>query len=388
METNQRFDTASPISADDYTGKKDFLSGFWRSVFIEANDLNASDIHVKQEPRRVYIEFRIDGSLQEVREYTQDKSTRLSLTNRLKQIANADLSVQNEPQSCSFYLTLTNSRYRLEISPVAQIGEYFVLRIIRENDIPSLENCNLRPNAFNDLRKALSQKKGLICITGPTGSGKSTTLQACLMSMDRVRNNILSIENPTERNLERVTQMEITPTFTWKKAIKSAMRLDPDIVMIGEIRDEESASLALEFSQTGHLVLTTLHTNDTASTIDRLIGLNVDRHLIADNLLLVAAQRLIKKLCPDCKEATEDGRFTCGNGCKTCCLNANSAIGISGRIPIFEYSFMPPSESIFNFNKKDFSKNHLKSSLRDECLYLIEQGLVDCKELEFYGESQ
>ena len=380
-----KFQTASPVSSDDHICKKDYLSSFWRETFLKAEKFKTSDIHIKQSKAAIKVIFRVNGELQEVSQFEKDKPMRLALTNRLKQIANADLSVQDETQSRSFSLELTNCRYRLEINSTI-FGEYFVLRVIREDDVPSLKNCGLDEKTLNDLLSAIHNKQGCILFTGPTGSGKSTTMQACLMEIDREKKNVIALENPVERPLPGVSHTEITHKVSWKKAIKSAMRLDPDVILIGEIRDQESASLALEAAQTGHLVISTLHTNDVAGTIDRLCdkesGFGIERRLVAENLLFVAAQRLPQLLCPVCRKQSENPSFYHrGNGCETCLKGGKGTAGISGRRPVIEYTFKPDPSSILKFDKNNFSQTQLSASLYGEHEKLARKGEIDCDEL-------
>jgi type II secretory ATPase GspE/PulE/Tfp pilus assembly ATPase PilB-like protein len=236
-----------------------------------------------------------------------------------------------------------------------------------------------------DLRYAMSQKQGFICITGPTGSGKSTTLQSILMEVDRAKKKVITIENPVERIIPSTLQKEITHKVGWKTAIKMALREDPDIILIGEIRDRESAELALEAAQTGHLVFSTLHTNDVAGIVDRLIGLGVERRLIADNLLFVSAQRLVQRLCSNCKVRLADGFYVRGSGCEHC--TAKGVKGIKGRLPIVEYSFYPSPESIIEFDKKNFETTQVATSLENECIRWIKAGEVDEKELKHWRRN-
>lgn len=373
--------TARASDSDKYLNMPDLYSKHWKKIFLEANLKNASDIHIHQFSAELRILFRIHGEKVLIESIHGEKDFRDQYINRLKQIVGFNLSVNDEAQDSAFALRETKSRYRGIISPAA-FGEYIVFRTIREEDLPSLENSNIKQVTKDDLIKCLESKQGFICITGPTGSGKSTTLQASLMYLPRITKNVITIEDPIERIIPDITQQQISHKLTWEKAIKSAMRQDPDIILIGEIRDKESASLALEAAQTGHLVLSTLHTNDASGVVDRLIGLGVDRKLIAENLLYVSAQRLVLLLCPKCKIPKDDIYFIRGNGCKNC----ETGKGVIGRIPIIEYFIKPSADSIINFSKKEFRKNEMKSTLYGECFDLIKRGLVDYEELKNWEE--
>lgn len=376
--TQRYMDTARASTPDDILAKNDFQSSFWRRVFIDANEIKASDIHVENYKNLLSIRCRIKGDLCELKTHKGDTQYIRNIIIRLKQICRMDLSKNDIAQDKSISLDLTKSRYRIALSPTV-FGENFVFRIIKDEDIPSLSNLHLPKNTEIALRDSINKKQGFICITGPTGSGKSTTLQSILMELDRKKKKVITIENPVERIVPYTMQKEISDNVCWKTAIKMALREDPDIILIGEIRDKESAELALEAAQTGHLVFSTLHTNDVAGIVDRLIGLGIENRLIAENLLFVSAQRLIQKLCSKCKLETNDNRFTRGNGCSNC---DNS--GIEGRLPVVEYSYLPDASSILHFDKKTFIKNELKTSLKDEIFRWINMGLVDENESRFW----
>lgn len=376
--------TAKARSADELLSKKDFQSRFWIDVFLKANEFNASDIHIEQIKDGLLVRFRVQGELLKFIEYKEEFSLVRNLINRLKHVCSLDLSVNDEAQDRSVSFEVTNSRYRIALSP-SVFGENFVFRIIRDEFIPKLSDLFLPKETEADLRYAMNQKQGFICITGPTGSGKSTTLQSILMELDREKKKVITIENPVERIIPSTLQKEINHKVSWKTAIKMALREDPDIILIGEIRDRESAELALEAAQTGHLVFSTLHTNDVAGIVDRLLGLGVEKRLIADNLLFVSAQRLIQRLCSNCKVKLVDGYYIKGDGCEHC--SAKGVKGIKGRLPIVEYSFYPTPESIIEFDKKNFESTQVKRTLQAECQRWIEAGEVDERELRFWRKS-
>lgn len=375
---------AKANSSDDVIEKKDFFSLTWKKVFEEANISKASDIHIQQFENSIRVKLRVLGDLYIYEEISETSEVRTTLINRLKAISHFELNVNDEAQDRSFTLRLTNSRYRAVATP-GVFGENFVFRIIREEELPSIKNCLLPPQIEKDLLYAINRKQGFICITGPTGSGKSTTLQATLMEISRIKKNVITIEDPVERIIPDTVQQQISSKLTWAKAIKAAMRQDPDVILIGEIRDRESASLALEAAQTGHLVLSTLHTNDVAGIVDRLIGLGVERKLIADNLLFISAQRLTQKLCPHCRIPNSDNGFDAGSGCEQC--QTSKIKGIIGRLPIIEYSLNPNPSSILNFDKKEFYQTQLKTSLYSEALRLSQEGIIATEEANQWKEE-
>jgi type II secretory ATPase GspE/PulE/Tfp pilus assembly ATPase PilB-like protein len=361
--------------------KRDLQSRFWKEVFLKADEIDASDIHVENFSDALVVRCRISGTLVEIKKLVNEREFLRGMVTRLKIICRMDLSVDDEAQDRSMSLNLTKSRYRIALSPTV-FGENFVFRVIKDESVPSLKDLLIPEASKVDLLDAISQKQGFICITGPTGSGKSTTLQAIIMQLDRSSKKVITIENPVERIIPEVMQKEISNKVGWKVSIKMALREDPDIILIGEIRDKESAELALEAAQTGHLVYSTLHTNDVAGIVDRLIGLGVERRLIAENLLYVSAQRLIQKLCIGCRIKTSEFRYTKGHGCTSC--KQSGVPGVKGRIPIIEYSLRPTPDSVINFSKKHFSQDQLNTSLKKEITRLVNQGLVDEQELKYW----
>ena len=366
----KRFELAKSLGPEGLLQKNDVFSGIWRDIFGQAHAEKTSDIHVELFSAMIRVRFRRNGELVVIREFN-DGELLDQLMIRLKEIAGLDISTRDEAQDCAFEIGLFGSRYRAALAP-SIFGETVVFRVIQESAIPKLKDCRLSPQAEQDLRFALEQEKGFICITGPTGSGKSTTLQACLMETDRISNKVITLEDPVERKIPDVVQQQISSKLTWAAGIKIAMRQDPDIILIGEIRDPESATLALQAAQTGHLVLSTLHTNDVAGIVDRLIGLGVDRHVLAENLLFISAQRLIPTLCPSCKVPMSANHCARGAGCDHC-----NGQGLRGRTAILEYALNPLPERILNFSRDEFVKYELKQSLRGEIVKLVDGGMID-----------
>ncbi len=357
-------------TADEMISEKGYLASFWRNVFNKAKERQASDIHVESLKSGLQIRFRINGVLCLPFGTIADRGEAVQLVDKLKEIANLDTSTKRVLQDTSFNLDLTDSTYRVSLSPGFLYGECAVLRIINNDDPPHLEKIEFTAQAKEDLKWAIQQRQGLFLVTGPTGSGKSTTLQACIAAIDFQGRKIISIENPPERILPGVVHEQITKDYTWTDAIKGAMREDPNVILVGEVRDRESAKLAVEAAQTGHLVLTTLHTNNVAATVNRLITLGIEKHLIADSLLFISAQRLLKKLCP-CKKAAGDFFERSKNGCPSCQFT-----GFSGRIPILEYCLQPDPSLIYQFDHKAFEKI-LRQTLDSETRRLVALGLVD-----------
>lgn len=364
------FATTRAPTPDEIISERGFLANFWRRIFTEAKERKASDIHLESLKSGLQVRLRSQGVLTEPFERIINHNDGVQLVDKLKEFSGLDLTNKSVLQDTSFSLDLTNSTYRVSLSPGFQHGECVVLRVISNDILPSLTSLNLEENALRDVLWALNQKQGLFLVTGPTGSGKSTTLQAAIAEIDYRERKIISIENPPERILPGVVHEEITSQYGWSEAIKGAMRQDPDIILVGEIRDKESAKLAVEAAQTGHLVLSTLHTNDVPATINRLMTLGVERYLIADALLFVSAQRLLKKLC-QCKEPHKDFFKRSLKGCERC-----QGTGYAGRLAILEYCLTPDPDLIYQFNARDFSKI-LRQTLSKETAKYIRSGLVD-----------
>ena len=230
-------------------------------------------------------------------------------------------------------------------------------------------SLGLSEKALKAIRKFITQRKGLCLVTGPTGSGKSTTLQAIIMEMDRSALNILTIEDPVERELPGVTHCKVTKEAGWNDHIKAFLRMKPHVILIGEIRDQESARLALKAANTGHLVLSTLHTNDVASTINRLVELGVKRYELADCLRFVSAQELTGKLCDHCKIAVDKVFERNPNGCERCMG------GISGRKLLMEYTDVIKPEHI-NSHESQFLREVLSQSFYDQKKNAINEGHI------------
>lgn len=356
-------------SPDEVVSEKGFFSSFWKKVFLFASQSKASDIHIESLRKGLQIRIRVKGSLICPFDIVEE-SEAVQLVDKFKEISGLDTSTKKVLQDTSFSLALTNSTYRVSLSPGFQFGECAVLRIIDNGNVPQLDSIALPDKAKADIMWALGQKQGLFLVTGPTGSGKSTTLQACIAAMDYKEKKIISIENPPERILDGIVHESITSHYSWGDAIKGAMRQDPDVILVGEVRDRESAKLAIEAAQTGHLVLTTLHTNNVPATVTRLFTLGIEKHLIADALLFVSAQRLLKALC-SCKIAEKDLFKRRVDGCKEC-----NFTGYKGRIPILEYCLSPDPDLIYNFDQKIFAKI-LSQDLVSETRKMIQEGIVD-----------
>lgn len=279
-----------------------------RWTLFRAVNMKASDIHIQEEEESGEIRFRINGALVLVAttslEYTRKMLSIIKLT------ANLNVAEKRMPQDGRFTLEIKGDAVDARVSTVpvtsTNAGESCVIRLInKKSSIKSISELDLPPKQMGILRSALDKKSGLILVTGPTGSGKTSTLYACLSDVNRVDVSIVTIEDPVEIVLHRAKQLQVNPAInlTFARLLRSVLRHDPDIIMVGEIRDQETADHAIQAAQTGHLVFATLHTNDALRSIPRLEALGTDRHQLANSLIMVQAQRLVRSLCPNCRKS-------------------------------------------------------------------------------------
>ena len=321
-------------------------------ILIKAIKAGASDVHIEPTPDACRVRYRIDGILQE--DMRLPSQVEKALTSRIKILASLDISERRLPQDGAVRAVLDGKEVDLRVSTLPTLyGEKIVIRLLDQSKaILSLPKIGLSKTVFDQVDAMIHQSYGLILVTGPTGSGKTTTLYAALNRIDSVGKNIVTIEDPVEYRVKTINQVPINAKagLTFAAGLRSILRQDPDIVMVGEIRDRETAVIAIQAALTGHLVLSTLHTNDAASAVARLIDMGVEPFLIASSLLGVIAQRLVRKVCRHCK--TDDSvdpdllrdlvpnnrfeggivpRFFKGTGCSRCWKT-----GYNGRAGIYE----------------------------------------------------
>lgn len=270
----------------------------------------ASDIHIEPFKDKVTIRFRIDGMLCEIP--PPAKHLILPLISRIKILSKLDIAEKRLPQDGGFAVRMEDKAVDLRVSTAPTIyGEKVVMRILDKSAIPlDLNQLGFSAKALDDFKKAIHRLYGLVFLTGPTGSGKTTTLYAVLNEIKTSQKNLITIEDPVEYRLEGINQIQIKPEIglTFANGLRSFVRQDPDVIMVGEVRDLETAQICVQAALTGHLVLSTLHTNDASSAITRLVDIGIEPYLIIPSLILVVAQRLIRKLCLNCKEAYEPTR--------------------------------------------------------------------------------
>lgn len=298
--TEDQFDLASLTpSADDNDAP---VVKLLQSIFQDAVQVRASDIHIEPDESVLRIRQRVDGVLLE--QVVKERRIAPALVLRLKLMSGLDISEKRLPQDGRFSLKVKERRLdvRLSTMPV-EYGESVVMRLLDQTDgAVALDNVGMAPEMLERFRKLIHMPHGLILVTGPTGSGKTTTLYGALQELNEVGKKIITVEDPVEYRLHRINQVQIKPKIglTFARVLRSALRQDPDILLVGEIRDQETAEIALRAAMTGHLVLSTLHTNDAVSSAMRLVDMGAEGFLAATSIKAVVAQRLVRQLCDNC----------------------------------------------------------------------------------------
>ena len=317
-------------------------------ILFRAMQMRASDVHVHPYESKLQIRYRIDGLLYD--SLTLNRNVIPLVISRIKVMAGMDIAERRMPQDGRCSVRLGQREIDLRVSTVpTSYGERAVLRILdKSTGLLTLDQLGLWKEDRKVFEKNINRTHGVIFVTGPTGSGKSTTLYACLNQIDAVQKNVMTVEDPIEYQLGGISQMQVSPKkgMTFINALRHVLRQDPDVIMVGEVRDEETANMAIQSSLTGHLVFSTLHTNDAAGAISRLLDFGVEPYLVSSSLIAVLAQRLVRRICPDCKgpytpteqeleemeyKPVEGDAFFSGPGCDKC-----FGTGYRGRIGIYE----------------------------------------------------
>ncbi len=363
-------------------------------IIHKAAGMRASDIHIEPADDTFRVRYRIDGELVE----TIRPSARLlpAVVSRIKIVSGMDISERRLPQDGGFSVTVGERAIDLRISTMAaKSGEKVVMRLVdRSASITGLDSLGFAPAMLKDLRGAISQSNGIVLVTGPTGSGKSTTLYGALAEIVSDTRNISTIEDPVERRLPGTNQFQVHTQagFTFARALRSLLRQDPDVVMVGEIRDAETARLATEAALTGHMVLSTLHTNDAPTAVPRLVNMGVEPYLVAASLRAVLAQRLVRRICPHCRKKERIAAATaetlaelCGGECPidTCWRGAGCSRcrgkGYFGRVGVFELMML--NEQMLSAIIRDPSIRPLRAAARRRGFKtLLEDGLEKVRE--------
>lgn len=396
--------TSSPICDLLSSEETSPCARFLNSVLLQAVRENASDIHFEPFSDKFVIRFRIDGILYE--RFRPSAEMIPSLISRLKVISGMDISEKRLPQDGMAKVRLGEKKIDIRTStiPVAD-GERIVLRLLdREDAHHPLEDLGFFGKSLSDFRNLLKQPNGIIIVSGPTGSGKTTTLYSALGELDALSSNIITIEDPVEYRLDGISQIQVKPKIglTFASGLRHILRQDPDVVLVGETRDPETAEIAVRASLTGHLVFTTLHTNDAPSAIMRLTDMGVPPYLLASSLRGVLAQRLVRKLCPKCKRQAASGlvhsqighlpqnwitRFD-ENGMMEATGCAECLGGYKGRMAIFEMMTINEELSSLIRSGVEDGRDLREAALRggmvamaDDGLEKVAMGLTDLREI-------
>jgi len=368
-------------------------------IMINAVKADASDIHFESRDNFFLVRLRIDGKLRLFRKYP--KNLQEPVIARIKVMSMLDVSETRRPQDGRINIKVGNRNVDMRVSVIpSMFGEKAVLRILEKTkSLITLDNIGIPEVWLKKLRNYLTRPNGIILVTGPTGSGKTTTLYASLLEMNRSEKNIVTIEDPVEYDIDGITQVQVNPSvdLSFSNALRSFLRQDPDVMLVGEIRDEETAKAAVQASLTGHLVLSTLHTNDAPTAVARLIEMDIEPFLISSSLILVVGQRLVRKICPACKidkkvdkelssffasENLEISSYKIGKGCDEC-----FGTGYKGRTALFEFlEITDEIRRLINrrasaFEIKECVKNMGFNRMIDYGFELIKQGLTTPEEV-------
>lgn len=373
-------------------------------IVIQAIRDRASDIHFEPDEKALRIRFRIDGFLYEF--LTLPRAIHPSLTSRIKVLAEMDIAETRLPQDGNFNVKMEDRSFEIRVSTFPTIyGENVVLRLLDQTSpLIKLEDLGFAEEMLHRFKQLLRRPNGIILVTGPTGSGKTTTLYACLNLINSMDKNIITIEDPVEYRLSliRQTQVNLKAGITFAKGLRSILRQDPDVIMVGEIRDLETSEVATQAALTGHLVLSTLHTNDASEAVTRLMDIGVEPYLISSSVVGVLAQRLIRTICPNCKvsyqadpavlaelgenpaNSKESLTLYRGKGCKNC-----KQSGYLGRMGIFELFFI--NEKIKQLISEKASTQIIRRaaedgtgmiSLRKDGLHKVLNGMTTLEEID------
>jgi type IV pilus assembly protein PilB len=362
----------------------------------EAIIKGASDIHIEPYSDMVRVRYRTDGVL--FTSFNVPLEVYGAVSTRIKIMGSMDISERRSPQDGKIEYTFFDRQYDLRISSLPTVnGEKFVIRILHRFGLfCNLKGIDFREKEYDLLKKILGHNHGMILVTGPTGSGKSTTLYAMLNELNNAEKNITTIEDPVEYSIGGVNQVSVNQKakITFAAGLRSILRQDPDVIMIGEIRDEETAAIAVRAAITGHLVISTLHTNDAIGAIPRLIEMGVERYLLADCLIAVTGQRLVRKICENCKTAYSPGeleRKLCniederklykGGGCFKC-----NKSGYHGRCAVCEVLYIDDTHREFIVKNKSTADMKRYASgnmsfMKDNCRELVLNGITTYEEL-------
>ncbi|GAB4273673.1 MAG: type II secretion system ATPase GspE [Candidatus Rifleibacteriota bacterium] len=357
---------------------------FVNTLIYQSLRERASDIHLELSPDSFKIRYRIDGVL--VNRFSPPKRLHAPVTSRIKIMAGLDIAERRLPQDGKIRVRFGDREVDIRVSSVpCAHGERIVMRLLdRKTELLTLEQMGMQADILEQFDRLIRRPNGILLVTGPTGSGKTTTLYGAIMRIVSPDVNVITLEDPVEYELEGASQIPVKPKigFTFASGLRSILRQDPDVILVGEIRDDETASMAIQASLTGHLVFSTLHTNDSASAAVRLMDMNVEPYLVASTLIGVLAQRLVRKLCSACVRKDEAGQWH-APGCVVC-----SQTGFKGRTGIFE--LLNVDEEIASLIGKSASLEDIRAasrranmrSLYEDGLQKVEAGVTSLAEIE------
>lgn len=376
--------------------ESDFSKDILENILQKAVLLNASDIHIEPFEKLLKIRMRVDGSLKEINTYNIELHSQLSTL--IKLLAGMNIAEKRLPQDGRIDKDIDNNIVDLRISTIPTVhGEKIVIRILNRNTFfKSKYEIGFSDEAINKIKSMTASMSGLIIVTGPTGSGKTTTLYSILNDFKNIDKNIVTIEDPVEYKIEGINQIQVNYKYglDFATGLKSILRQDPDIIMIGEIRDKETAQIAIRAASTGHLVISTMHTNNSVESISRLVDMGVPRYLISSVLKGVISQKLVRKVCGHCsiEEELDENTYKklklktikIEQGCSKCNYS-----GYKGRIAVYEileinkrikHSIIDSelSDEIYNLGKLNGM-----ISFQDSCSYLLKNGITTLKECMF-----
>ncbi len=386
----------------DESGESDVVNSpivlLVNTMIEQAARQRASDIHVEALEDVVRVRYRIDGELYNKMKYAIQLSS--AIIARIKILSGMDISEKRKPQDGRITYVVDRREYDIRVSTLPTVyGEKCVMRLaVKKNLLRDKRTLGFNNEELEKFDHILSNPNGIVLVTGPTGSGKSTTLYTALAELNTEGVNIITVEDPVEANIDGINQVQVNPkaNLTFASALRSILRQDPDIIMVGEIRDAETALIATQASITGHLVVSTVHTNSAANTITRLMDMGIDSYLIADSVVGIIAQRLVRRLCPHCKKPKQadqheldylgcsDEKLTIyePNGCVRC-----NKTGFYGRIGVYEIMEITPK--IKNMISKKATADEIKNvaveegmkTLRQSAGNLVKEGITSFKEM-------
>ncbi len=364
-------------------------------IINEAVKARASDIHLQPQENSLEVRYRIDGTLQNM--LSLPLMTATPLISRIKILANMNIADHHRPQDGQFSIqTPDRPAIDIRVGTIATVyGEMAVLRLLdKSKAVMSLTDLGFLPESLNTYQEMLKVPYGMILVSGPTGAGKTTTLYASVNTLDTDGRNIITIEDPVEYRFKHINQIQVNPRagLTFASGLRSILRLDPDVILVGEIRDAETARIAIQSALTGHMVLSSIHANDSVSVVSRLLDLGVEPFLVSSALIGVVAQRMIRKVCPECARVTEvplvdsvaysreigEERkdFLSGAGCKSC-----NGTGYQGRTGIFEILRMSNELRLMLMNNTTAAELR-EQAVKEGMISLLRNGMLKVKSSE------